>query len=71
MLSGAWVPSFVFPAWLQSATKLLPTRWAMDGFDAMLWRGLPFADALFPAGALFLAAAACAAMAVLRFRWED
>ena len=40
MLGGAWVPSFVFPQWLQTVTLFVPTRWAVDGFDAMTWRGL-------------------------------
>ena len=41
MLGGAWVPSFVFPRWLQEASLYTPTRWAVDGLDAMTWRGLP------------------------------
>lgn len=40
MLGGAWVPSFIFPPWMQTATLFVPTRWAVDGFDAMTWRGL-------------------------------
>ncbi len=40
MLGGAWVPSFIFPQWMQTATLFVPTRWAVDGFDAMTWRGL-------------------------------
>lgn len=41
MLGGAWVPSFLFPQWLQTLTLAVPTRWAVDGLDAMTWRGLP------------------------------
>ena len=33
MLGGAWVPTFVFPEWLQTATLVVPTRWAIDGLD--------------------------------------
>src|SRR5262249_29290429 len=40
MLGGAWVPTFIFPQWLQKFTVVVPTRWAMDGIDAMTWRGL-------------------------------
>ena len=40
MLGGAWVPTFVFPQWLQTSTVIVPTRWAMDRLDAMTWRGL-------------------------------
>ncbi|MES2153321.1 MAG: ABC transporter permease [Pseudomonadota bacterium] len=40
MLGGAWVPSFMFPQWVQSVTLAVPTRWAIDGLDAMTWRAL-------------------------------
>jgi ABC-2 type transport system permease protein len=46
MLGGAWVPAFLFPQWLQTATLVMPTRWAVDGFDAMTWRGLGIEVAL-------------------------
>ncbi len=46
MLGGAWVPSFVFPPWLQTASLVVPTRWAVDGLDAMTWRGLGFDAAI-------------------------
>lgn len=46
MLGGAWVPAFLFPQWLQTVSLGLPTRWAVDGLDAMTWRGLDFAAAL-------------------------
>ena len=48
MLGGAWVPSFVFPQWLQTASLVVPTRWAVDGLDAMTWRGLGFEAAIEP-----------------------
>ncbi|MFC3108320.1 ABC transporter permease [Undibacterium arcticum] len=53
MLGGAWVPSFLFPQWLQTLTLAVPTRWAVDGFDAMTWRGLGL-DAALPAMAVQL-----------------
>lgn len=48
MLGGAWVPSFVFPEWVQQFTLVVPTRWAIDGFDAVTWRGLGLEGALMP-----------------------
>ena len=39
MLGGAWVPSFMFPDWVQKVSMAVPTRWAIDGLDAMTWRG--------------------------------
>jgi ABC-2 type transport system permease protein len=40
MVGGARVPSFMFPAWLQQASLAMPTRWAVEGFDAITWRGM-------------------------------
>ncbi|MCX7176646.1 MAG: ABC transporter permease [Proteobacteria bacterium] len=46
MLGGAWVPAFLFPQWLQTFSLGLPTRWAVDGLDAMTWRGLGISAAI-------------------------
>ena len=71
MLGGAWVPSFIFPAWLQTASLVVPTRWAIDGLDAMTWRGLPLSAAVLPVGVLLAFSAAFGAIALARFRWEE
>jgi ABC-2 type transport system permease protein len=71
MLGGAWVPTFVFPDWLQTATLVVPTRWAIDGLEAMTWRGLGFEAALAPSAALIACAALFAYIAVARFEWEE
>jgi len=71
MLGGAWVPTFIFPAWLQQLTVVVPARWAVDGLDAMTWRGLGFGAALAPAGVLLGFAALFGALALVRFRWEE
>lgn len=71
MLGGAWVPSFIFPAWLQTVSLAVPTRWAIDGLDAMTWRGLPFEAALAPVGVMMGFALVFAVIAVARFRWEE
>jgi ABC-2 type transport system permease protein len=70
MLGGAWIPMFLFPQWLQRLTVVVPTRWAMDGFEAMTWRGLGWQAALNPIGVLLLFAAVFGGIAVARFRWE-
>jgi ABC-2 type transport system permease protein len=71
MLGGAWVPTFVFPAWLQQATLVVPVRWAVDGLDAMTWRGIGISGAVGPTLVLLAFAAAFATMAMMRFRWEE
>ena len=70
MLGGAWVPSFVFPAWLQKATLVVPARWAVDGIEAVTWRGLPLSAVVPHLLALLGFAALFVAVAALRFRWE-
>jgi ABC-2 type transport system permease protein len=71
MLGGAWVPSFIFPAWLQTATLVVPARWAVDGLDAMTWRGIGLSGAVGPVLALLGFAALFAAIAAARFKWEE
>jgi ABC-2 type transport system permease protein len=70
MLGGAWVPTFVFPAWLRKLTLVIPTRWAMDGLDGMIWRGLAFSSALAPIAVLLLFTLLFGVVAVTRFRWR-
>ena len=67
MLGGAWVPSFLFPAWLQTVSLAVPTRWAVDGLDAMTWRGLGFQAAAAPIGVMLAFAAAFTLLAIWRF----
>lgn len=71
MLGGAWVPAFLFPEWLQHLTEFVPTRWAVDGLDAMTWRGLPLQSAFAPTAILVGWSALFALIAVWRFNWES
>jgi linearmycin/streptolysin S transport system permease protein len=71
MLGGAWVPAFVFPAWLQQFTLIVPVRWAVDGFDAVTWRGIGLDGAMMPIAVLVAFAAAFMLIAAARFRWEE
>ena len=57
MLGGAWVPSFFFPPWVQQVSLAVPTRWAIDGLDAVTWRGLGM-EAAWPVMGVQLAFAA-------------
>jgi ABC-2 type transport system permease protein len=71
MLGGAWVPTFVFPAWMQKLTLIVPARWAVDGLDAMTWRGLGLEAAWAPIAAMLGCSALFAWIAVKRFAWEE
>ena len=71
MLGGAWVPSFSFPEWLQTVSLAVPTRWAVDGLDAMTWRGLGLQAALAPIGVMLAFTAGFTALALWRFDWHE
>jgi ABC-2 type transport system permease protein len=71
MLGGAWVPSFVFPEWMQKLTVVVPTRWAVDGLDAMTWRGLGMDAALTSSGVQLAFAAVFVVLALWRFRAQQ
>jgi ABC-2 type transport system permease protein len=65
---GAWFPLSKMPIAVQNLAEFLPVRWAVEGFDAMTWRGLAFQEAGKSASILFAFSAAFIGVAVLRFR---
>jgi ABC-2 type transport system permease protein len=69
-LGGAWFPLEVAGKAFAAIGHLMPTAWAMDGFQNILMRGLGFSSVLLPAGLLFLYAAAFFCLAIWRFRFE-
>ncbi len=69
MLGGAWFPTFLMPAWVQRVSYLVPVRWALDGFDAMLWRpNASLSAALTPAVGLLAFALVFGLIAAFRFK---
>jgi len=71
MLGGAWMPTFIFPPWLQTLSLFTPARWAIDGMDAMTWRGLGLASLARPAAAMIGWTVLFSAIALWKFRWES
>lgn len=71
MLGGAWVPAFIFPQWLQDISLAVPVRWAVDGLDAVTWRGQPFEAAVMPVVVMLGFTAAFTLIAMWRFEWEE
>ena len=71
MLGGAWVPSFMFPQWVQTAAMAVPTKWAIDGFDAMTWRGQGMDAALTAIGVQLAFTAVFAVLALWKFKREQ
>ncbi len=70
MLGGGWVPAFLFPRWMQACTLAVPTRWAMDGLDAVIWRGGDFGSALLPSLVILGFTALFGLLATIRFPWN-
>jgi ABC-2 type transport system permease protein len=71
MLGGAWVPTFIFPNWLQQLTVIVPARWAVDGLDAMTWRGIGLEGAVAPTAVMLGFALVFWSIAARKFRWEE
>ena len=70
MLGGAWFPSFLMPDWVQKVAMIIPVKWAVDGFDAMTWRGSDFSAVPTAVGALLAFAVVFGFIALTRFRWD-
>ena len=70
LLGGAWLPGEMFPQAVRTAMKVLPTSWAMQGFNDLVIRGKGLVDILPSAGVLIGFAVVFFAIGVLRFRYE-
>jgi ABC-2 type transport system permease protein len=70
LMGGCWYPLELFPPVVQSAVKILPTTWAMQGLLDIVLRGRGLVDVLPEAGVLLGFAAIFFAVGVWRFRYE-
>jgi ABC-2 type transport system permease protein len=69
-MGGAWFPLDVTGKTFAAIGHLMPTAWAMDGFQNIVLRGLGLGSVLLPAGILLAYAVAFFGLAVWRFRFE-
>jgi ABC-2 type transport system permease protein len=69
-LGGAWFPLEVTGEAFATAGHVMPTAWAMDGFQNVIVRGQGFSSVLLPAGVLLLYGAVFFVLAVWRFEFE-
>jgi ABC-2 type transport system permease protein len=69
-LGGAWFPLEVAGKAFAAIGHVMPTAWAMDGFQNILMRGLGFQSVLVPAGILLAYALGFFGLAIWRFRFE-
>ena len=70
LLGGCWYPLELFPAVVQQAVKILPTRWAMEGMLDIVLRGRGLSAVLPEAAVLLGFAALFYAIGIWRFRYE-
>jgi ABC-2 type transport system permease protein len=69
-MGGAWFPLEVAGKAFAAIGHVMPTAWAMDGFQNILVRGLGFQSVLLPAGILAAYGLAFLGLAVWRFRFD-
>ena len=69
-MGGAWFPLDITGKTFAAIGHLMPTAWAMDGFQNIILRGLGLESVLLPVGILLAYAVAFFALAVWRFRFE-
>jgi len=67
-LSGGMMPVFVFPKWLNIASKFTPNRWAIDGFIKLTNEGGTFVSVLPQCGMLILMAGIFFLIGILRLK---
>lgn len=70
LMGGCWYPLELFPKAIQSAVKILPTTWAMQGLLDLVLRGKGLVDILPEAGVLLGFAVVFFSVGVVRFRYE-
>ncbi len=70
LLGGCWYPAELFPQFVRTAAKVLPTTWAMEGMLNIVLRGQGLAGVLLPAAVLLGMAALFFAVGIKRFKYE-
>jgi ABC-2 type transport system permease protein len=70
LMGGCWYPIELFPKAVQTAVKILPTTWAMQGMLDLSLRGAGLTDILPNAGVLLGFAVLFLGIGVWRFRYE-
>jgi ABC-2 type transport system permease protein len=70
LLGGCWYPAEMFPAAVRTATKILPTAWAMQGLTDLSMRGQGLVGILPEAGVLAGFAVVFFLLGLWRFKYE-
>jgi ABC-2 type transport system permease protein len=67
-LGGCWWPSFLYPDWLQTASKITPHAWATEGFNKLMLFGASFGDVVPSMAALLVFTVIFGVIAIWQFR---
>ncbi len=70
LIGGCWYPAELFPQFVRTASRVLPTTWAMEGMLNIVSRGQGMAGVLLPAAVLLGMAVLFFALGAMRFRYE-
>ena len=70
-LGGAWIPAFVMPEWIQTASLALPTRWMMDALHAATWRGMGWDAIWLPSLVMAAFGLVFGLIGIKSFNWND
>lgn len=70
-MGGALVPITVLPDWVQTAGRLTPTYWAMDGFLDVILDGAGISRVTIPTLILLVFTAVFTVVTAIRFRFEE
>lgn len=68
--SGAAVPFWLLPDWVQALGRLMPSSYLVEVLHGVMLRGLGLLDLLAPIGVLVLTGGVGAALNAMLFRWE-
>jgi ABC-2 type transport system permease protein len=71
LLGGAWVPVALMPGWAQAVAPLLPTYWAMQGFEDVILESGGLAQVLENVAIIAGFCLLFAVLAAWKFRFED
>ena len=69
-LGGAWWPLDIVPGWMRIVGHVSPIAWAMDAYNALIFRDAGIGGVMLPVLALLGMAALFFAVGVLRFRFD-
>jgi ABC-2 type transport system permease protein len=69
-LGGAWWPLDIVPGWMRVAGHVSPIAWAMDAYNALIFRDAGLGGVMIPVLVLLGMAALFFAVGVLRFKFD-